>query len=71
MRCMQDKEKVRGYCKVAGSSKPQRWGALLVIRWESPYDYFILDNHAHYQWYEQKDILLNDGCKYQVLDIEE
>ena len=71
-RCMVDKEKARGQAKPVGATKPQRFGVLLVIRWESPHDYLILDDPRHYeQWYSFTDILLNDGCKFQVLDIDD
>ena len=48
-RCMVDKEKARGYAKPVGATKPQRFGVLLVIRWESPHDYLILDDPRHYE----------------------
>jgi hypothetical protein len=52
-------------------AKPEekRKVVLYKIEWDDPHDHFVLDDPKHYRWYEQKEVLLNDGCEFKVLDV--
>ena len=72
-RCMLKKDVARGYSKppykIGGDRMPRK-PVLFVILWESIYDYFILDDERLYKWYMHNEILLNDGCKFQVVEFD-
>ena len=48
----------------------QKIAVLLVIDWQDPNNHFELDKMEYYKkWYEFNEVMLNDGCSYQVKSV--
>ena len=72
-KCFFIKEKARAFSKPPYDLYKlgtERKAVLFVILWESKYDYLIWDNENHNKWCKMGEVLLNDGCKFQVVGFE-